>query len=86
MGKKSERKIVKVKTLKYSLDKVLKGVSIRPLLSERRSMSHCGEVTQSKPVLHAFVPARHLLLFGLEERQTEVNLILWIPHGLNEGF
>lgn len=50
-----------------SLDKVLEGISIRPLFSERCSVSHCGEVTQSKPVLHAFVPARHLLLFGLKE-------------------
>lgn len=71
-----------------SLDKVLEGISIRPLFSERCSVSHCGEVTQSKPVLHAFVPARHLLLFGLKEgwRNTGIRLVLVIPWGLKSGF
>lgn len=50
-----------------SLDKILESVSVRPLLSEGRSVSHCGKVTKPKPVLHAFIPARHLLLFGLRE-------------------
>lgn len=64
-----------------SLDEVLEGVSIRPLLGERRSVSHCGEVTQSQPVLHAFVPACHLLLFRLrrEQRNTDIKPALSIP-------
>lgn len=65
-----------------SLDEVLEGVSVRPLLGEGCAVSHCGEVTQSEPVLHAFVPARHLLLFGLEddrrERRRHQNKSSWL--------
>lgn len=55
------------------LDEVLEGVSVCPLFGERRSVSHGGEVTQSEPVLHAFVPACHLLLFRLEDEHKEKN-------------
>lgn len=54
-----------------SLDEVLEGVSVRPLLGERGSVPHRGEVSQPQTVLHAFVTARHLLLFGLGGGRTE---------------
>ena len=47
------------------LDEVLEGVSVGPLLCERGSVSHGGEVTQTETVLHALISTRHLLLFGL---------------------
>lgn len=60
---------MKTESCKCSLDEVLEGVSVRPLLCERCSMPHRGEVSQPQPVLHAFVTARHLLLFGLEGKR-----------------
>ena len=59
------KEMIELVRRRHSLDKVLEGISIRPLLSERCSMSYSGEVAQSKPILHTFIPACHFLLFGL---------------------
>lgn len=62
---------IKTQSWKCSLYKVLEGVSVCPLLCKRRSMPDCGEVSQPQPVLHAFVTARHFLLFGLHWKKRK---------------
>ena len=48
--------------MRFSLDEVLEGVSVRPLFCEGGPVPDGGEVAQAKPVLHALVSAGHFLL------------------------
>lgn len=53
-----------------SLDEVLEGVSVCPLLGEGGSVPDGGKVAQTQAVLHALVPAGHLLLLRLGKKRN----------------
>ena len=56
-----------------SLDEVLEGGAVRPLLREGGPVAHGGEVAQTQPLLHAGLPAALLLLGALGNRGVSTN-------------